>query len=827
MDITHINHYVPVWYQKRFLPGDEKLLYYLELNPRIKNLADGRKIRMNDLNRRYPGSCFSIEDLYTTSIFGHPNDEIERYLFGAIDTTGSKALNALVDQDFSQLHVLFVKFFEYIDAQKIRTPKGLDWIKSHYSTLSHIELLLEMQRIRKMHCTMWVEAVREIVSAEDSSVKYIISDHPVTVYNYACSPDSMQCRYPNDPSVAFKASQTIYPLDFNHCLILTNLEYARDPKGIDPLSNRTNARFHGQTLARIDTMIRKRKLSDEGVNAINYIIKSRARAYIAATSKEWLYPEKFYTGSWCDIRELLQPPKDELYHYGGEIFAGGKQGNVYYQDEFGRTFKHSDILNKKHKKKIGPNDLCPCGSGKKNKKCCLGKPASLRPSFDKYSIRERNLMLINIISDYFDLNKCNSWESIRDQITDEMVERIYKVIGGLWPPDTDLMNLLPHPDPTILRALYMGLVDPRIILRNVIGFTPYVDEILILSPFLNPHCLNKDISPLTEPQSYKQETIKNILLLMQLRPFIKSGNINMIPDPCDFDYELRKQTWEMANERLKIFKLSEAEMKTFESLVKDDYTRLLFSLPDDIIKNKMRASVPNITDEVISKALDLIKKIKILDPLALSQPVQPDNKHAQYIIHHFTPNYELGLFIAQVTGSFIYTHSRHRWDEICAANNTGKTPLVYEASDFEKILSDNFTFSYQVDPTVALKIRESAKLSKIRTLLKQLWVILLTFMKEPDRQLNKRQNLRNNIIKAHLSLADYWVSFRETLLKESTGPKEQLKLTAEAILEWRIPTDGFFDRNVHRLLIKHSRRTDYLSNVPMAVFAYFHEDIYG
>ncbi|MGH9934851.1 MAG: SEC-C metal-binding domain-containing protein, partial [Blastocatellia bacterium] len=25
---------------------------------------------------------------------------------------------------------------------------------------------------------------------------------------------------------------------------------------------------------------------------------------------------------------------------------------------------------------IGRNDLCPCGSGKKYKKCCLGKPGA-------------------------------------------------------------------------------------------------------------------------------------------------------------------------------------------------------------------------------------------------------------------------------------------------------------------------------------------------------------------------------------------------------------------------------------------------------------------
>ena len=28
---------------------------------------------------------------------------------------------------------------------------------------------------------------------------------------------------------------------------------------------------------------------------------------------------------------------------------------------------------KRREKKIGQNDLCPCGSGKKYKKCCLGK----------------------------------------------------------------------------------------------------------------------------------------------------------------------------------------------------------------------------------------------------------------------------------------------------------------------------------------------------------------------------------------------------------------------------------------------------------------------
>jgi hypothetical protein len=55
------------------------------------------------------------------------------------------------------------------------------------------------------------------------------ADHPVTTYNHAAPPEAQLCIYPNDPTIALKASQTVFPLDRNFCLILTNLDYARDP----------------------------------------------------------------------------------------------------------------------------------------------------------------------------------------------------------------------------------------------------------------------------------------------------------------------------------------------------------------------------------------------------------------------------------------------------------------------------------------------------------------------------------------------------------------------------------------------------------------------
>ena len=39
---------------------------------------------------------------------------------------------------------------------------------------------------------------------------------------------AINASYPNEPSIALKGSQTIFPLNRDFCLILTNLECAQD-----------------------------------------------------------------------------------------------------------------------------------------------------------------------------------------------------------------------------------------------------------------------------------------------------------------------------------------------------------------------------------------------------------------------------------------------------------------------------------------------------------------------------------------------------------------------------------------------------------------------
>jgi hypothetical protein len=195
MSKTRNNHYVPQWYQEGFFEAGRNTLAYLDMKPPQTVLKDGRVITHKAKFDAPTSRAFQQRDLYSTFFGTSVNDEIERRLFGEIDTRGSKAIKAFTGTDVSEWHRHYQTLFEYIDIQKIRTPKGLDWLKAQYPALTQNELMFEMQGIQMMHCTIWTEGVREIVSAEDADVKFIVSDHPVTIYNHAVPPEAQMCAY--------------------------------------------------------------------------------------------------------------------------------------------------------------------------------------------------------------------------------------------------------------------------------------------------------------------------------------------------------------------------------------------------------------------------------------------------------------------------------------------------------------------------------------------------------------------------------------------------------------------------------------------------------
>jgi hypothetical protein len=107
----------------------QKAYFRLNLSPEKIEKPDGKVIRKGEIFKKGPGKFFYEIDLYTNSYFGHESNDIERYLFGKIDTDGAAAISAMADPDWMRLiHPHILNYFEYLEAQSLRTPKGLNWL---------------------------------------------------------------------------------------------------------------------------------------------------------------------------------------------------------------------------------------------------------------------------------------------------------------------------------------------------------------------------------------------------------------------------------------------------------------------------------------------------------------------------------------------------------------------------------------------------------------------------------------------------------------------------------------------------------------------------
>lgn len=801
MLVTRDNHYVPQWYQQGFFEPERKSFAYVDMTPDQTILPDGRVITQNGSWNDTPTSrAFFQTDLYSTFFGTSINDEIERRLFGDVDTRGSQAVRAFIGTDMREWHDHFQDFFDFLDIQKIRTPKGLAWLKAQYPALTQNELMLEMQGIRMLHYTIWTGGVREIVSAEDSDVKFITSDHPVTIYNRAVSPANAACAYPLDPGIALRGSQTLYPMDRDHCLILTNLEYAKDPS-TDPLQKRTFARNYRQSLTRTDAVIRERKLTAQEVAEINFIIKKRARRYIGGGRKEWLYPERTATRPWSELRKTLMPPELGLFKFGGEVFVGYESGNVHYQDEFGRTEKPREFLIKKPPDKpLRPGDYCGCGRGKSFKECCQSKPEALRPAWNEKSIRERNLMLQNAIVQVLELESGKDWVQVRRELTDEKIGQIYNLYEGLWPLETDLLALLPKPDGEA-RAIYTGSIHPSSIMDFALAAPLYFGELIMTHPFVHPGIMKEEMSPTDNPKSYRQEFLKTILFFLNVMPLVDLGLINLIPDPCDFDFHLRPQMMSMAQARAPRF--DPKDDPRLRMTMEEDGRRSVMLMPPDAMRRQIRKLNPDLSEEMVEEVMRASVRMREDDPLAVLQEgsLEGAKGGGQMNMFKLVPNFEITMYLAQATGAYIVTDSPFRWNEVQGAirrrykaATPGLAPLV---TDIEH---SKFAFPQSATDVVAAALSKTGAgyPDLFRNLCKY-----LSNLEERGAKPNYETQLVGRFAKAHAPA--------QAKFKKLDVPVKEGRISCV------LPPGGIQDNTVNRLLLMSSSER-HTQSVPMAFF---------
>lgn len=337
------NHYVPIWYQKKFVPDSsvDTELYFLSLKPPHFFDSKGQCHEGKSVHKLGFKHCFAEEDLYTTNFGNTESRDIEKLFFGNIDSKGREAVDWCINFSHPWNGTDAVNdLLLYMSTQKLRTPKGLSLLKDQASKLGITDkdlILVLMTELRRLHGAIWMECVWLIADASKSDTKFIISDHPVTIYNRKCGPHHQYCKEYNDPDIRLHASQTIFPLSLDKVLILTNLSWVRNPYQ-NELGLRPNPDFFRGAIMKITDIQTLRFLSEDEVRQINFIIKSRAYKYIAAAKKEWLYPEKYVSKSdWHDYGHgYLFMPDPRGVTYGGQMIIGHKDGTSSAFDEYGR-----------------------------------------------------------------------------------------------------------------------------------------------------------------------------------------------------------------------------------------------------------------------------------------------------------------------------------------------------------------------------------------------------------------------------------------------------------------------------------------------------------
>ncbi len=333
---AHVHHYVPQWYQKRFLRPGQSTCYYLDLHPDTV-VSGSVRYRRRDLLPWGPARCFYKDDLYTLRLRNWTTDQIEKRFFGAIDIRGRNAVEFFGNcNGYSEgLHESFNALTVYMDAQRFRTPRGLDQLQARTELRDHNQTLIAMQHLFQFHTTMWTEGVWEIVKATQSPTKFIVSDEPVTFFNRRLFPS--ESVYPGGIELDQIGTRTLFPIDLNSCLIITHTQLVRNPR-VNPNELRANARAYESTVRYLLDIQFGRELEEDEVLRINFILKTRATRYIAAAEKDWLYPEqRVSTTNWSKLDDdwFLYPNLYKVPFTSG-IVVGYTDRRAWRSDEYGR-----------------------------------------------------------------------------------------------------------------------------------------------------------------------------------------------------------------------------------------------------------------------------------------------------------------------------------------------------------------------------------------------------------------------------------------------------------------------------------------------------------
>lgn len=474
--------------------------------------------------------------------------------------------------------------------------------------------------------------------------------------------------------------------------------------------------------------------------------------------------------------------------------------------------------------KIGRNDPCPCNSGLKYKNCHSKnkfniyetEPRELINRFSKYDLSNRNLELIEAVYEVFGLSKGKTLDYIKRNISTQQIIELYKITSSIWPQNIDVNKFLPEPS-NKLSAFYMGDIYPEMIIDNITRFSLYADKIFIINPFLNPWLYKSEFNPLYNPIEFKADTLKLIVFVIMLEPWIRSGIVELLPSVGDFNRNLFFDTVEQATKRTKSMPLQEEDFEDYRPYMMNENFRFFYNLPESYHINQLKQFKPGITDVEVQQYLKEIQRQREEDPLSLNQPIPNDSteKTGQFNLNRMGSNLETALYICQVTGSFPYTNLKYRWKELLSVKNKLDekskiwTPLT---NAFQKL---EFQFLNKIDAKFACRIREDGRLESFRSFIRRIWNnIDGTF---DDSKLERQSLELSDELTSEYSKAEAeWIKIKSDLMKWTIPAMSSAIITGGLSLD--IPTLGFSSAVVGKLIENYYNKKSFRKSVPMSIF---------
>ena len=192
----------------------------------------------------------------------------------------------------------------------------------------------------------------------------------------------------------------------------------------------------------------------------------------------------------------------------------------------------------------------------------------------------------------------------------------------------------------------------------------------------------------------------------------------MMPDPGDFDYALRKATWDSARERWKGKEPPIEDRQEHERIVKADFLRTMARMPEEYLRRTFRQAIPEAGEAEVEKFLTTLSRSMKSDPLALEQPFSTDG--GELNMFSTGANLEMGLYIAQMTGSYLFTNLKARWNEILSVTDFPPSGEVWSPLT-RAIQALDFKFLDNVPLKFAYEMRQEGRLAQLRNTMRKIW----------------------------------------------------------------------------------------------------------